>query len=722
MSAYWQVMFAQHYAHLETLAACVAVLIMVSGIDDLFIDLWYWLNQLSRRLSILRRKDYQALTEAQLHERPEQPLAIMVPAWLEYDVIAQMLESMVGTLDYRNYSIFVGTYVNDHRTIAEVERMRARYRQLVRVEVPHPGPTCKADCLNWIVRAIIQQEQDSGEAFAGMVLHDSEDVLHPLELKFFNYLLPRKDMIQLPVVSLERNWYELIAGTYMDEFAEWHAKDLVVREGVTGVVPSAGVGTCFSRRAVQALLDDTENEPFNTESLTEDYDVGSRLGKLGMRSIFARFPVQFAVRRKRWFGLRDDRQITITMPLCVRELFPSTLRTAYRQKARWVLGIGLQSWEQIGWRGSLATKYLLFRDRKGIVTSFVSILAYLLVADFLLLWGLQRAGYANMHFPPLFMPGGWLGAVVLFNAFSLVLRLVQRVYFVHALYGWEQALMSVPRMIVGNVLNFLATARAWRMFLGHLLLGRRLVWDKTMHDFPGNAQLARTRQRLGDLLAGWQAVSGRQLEAALAEQRDGGRPLGKILLSNGWLDDETLAEALAYQAGLHRSHPGTAEVQRNLGSLPTDLCVRWQVLALDAAADGSFRIATASPLPDEALAALAEAAGGTPVLQTIARESEIVGGLRLMRGGDPLPNRIPLLGDLLMELGLVDQHTFQAALARYRPDRDGCIGDYLVGSGVIGRAALDRAMAVQRERLLAPPQAPQPGTGPDAGTPGWVRA
>ena len=32
-----------------------------------------------------------------------------------------------------------------------------------------------------------------------MVLHDSEDVLHPLELKFFNYLLPRKDMIQLPV-------------------------------------------------------------------------------------------------------------------------------------------------------------------------------------------------------------------------------------------------------------------------------------------------------------------------------------------------------------------------------------------------------------------------------------------------------------------------------------------------------------------------------------------
>ena len=55
-----------------------------------------------------------------------------------------------------------------------------------------------------------------------------------VELKFFNYLLPRKDMIQLPVASLERNWFELVAGTYMDEFAEWHAKDLVVRESLAG--------------------------------------------------------------------------------------------------------------------------------------------------------------------------------------------------------------------------------------------------------------------------------------------------------------------------------------------------------------------------------------------------------------------------------------------------------------------------------------------------------
>ena len=110
-------------------------------------------------------------------------------------MIAPMLENMVVTLDYREYAIFVGTYVNDQATIDEVERMRRRFRQLIRVEVPHAGPTCKADCLNWVVQAIFSHERTHGIEFAGVVLHDCEDVLHPMELKLFNYILPRKDLI-----------------------------------------------------------------------------------------------------------------------------------------------------------------------------------------------------------------------------------------------------------------------------------------------------------------------------------------------------------------------------------------------------------------------------------------------------------------------------------------------------------------------------------------------
>lgn len=207
--------------------------------------------------------------------------------------------------------------------------MRLRYKQLRRVEVPHPGPTCKADCLNWIVKAIFLHEEQYEMQF-WRHRDDSEDVLHPLELHLFNYLLPRMDMIQLPVTSLEREWYELVAGTYMDEFAEWHGKDMLVRESMSHVVPSAGVGTCFSRRALMALSSDAKDEPFNTQSLTEDYEVANHLGRLGMRMIFVRFPVQYRIVRHAWFGWKPDQEVTVTMPLCVREYFPKLFRSAYR--------------------------------------------------------------------------------------------------------------------------------------------------------------------------------------------------------------------------------------------------------------------------------------------------------------------------------------------------------------------------------------------------------
>lgn len=291
---------ADYYSALEIIAVIVALLIFISSVDDLFVDIWYWSRRIYRAFTVDRR--FKRMTAEQLREKSEQPLAIMVPAWLEYDVIVAMIANMVEVLEYQNYVIFVGTYVNDQKTADEVERMRSRYKKLYRVEVPHPGPTCKADCLNFVVEAIFSYEKENAVEFSGVVLHDSEDVLHPLELKFFNYLLPRKDLIQLPVASLEREWYELVAGTYMDEFAESHAKDMVVRESVAGVIPSAGVGTCFSRKALIALVGVTHNKPFNIESLTEDYDVGNRLAQLGMHAIFGVFPVNFRVERTSWLA------------------------------------------------------------------------------------------------------------------------------------------------------------------------------------------------------------------------------------------------------------------------------------------------------------------------------------------------------------------------------------------------------------------------------------
>lgn len=552
-SLYWPYVAADYYRVLEIATMVVGVLILLSSIDDLFIDIWYWVRRAYRAMVITPR--YKPLTVEQLQAKVEQPIAIMVPAWLEYDVIAPMLESMVATLDYKNYMIFVGTYRNDARTITEVERMRRRYRQLIHVEVPHDGPTCKADCLNWIVQAIFAQNARQPEPFAGVILHDSEDVLHPLELKYFNYLLPRMDFIQLPVASLEREWYELVAGTYMDEFAEWHSKDLVVRESLSRAVPSAGVGTCFSRRALEVLAATTHNQPFNTDTLTEDYDVGARLMKHGMKQIFGRFPVRYVTQRNSWFGLGPKRVGSVTMSMSVREYFPDTVRTAYRQKARWTLGISLQGWQQMGWAGSLATKYLYFRDRKGLVTSFIAMLAYLLLAQFLLVLGAYELGWITVLYPSVFDSSSWFLPLMWVNTFLLAARAAQRAYFVGIMYGWEHAVLSVPRMIIGNFINALAAGRAWRLFLGHVMFGKPLVWDKTMHDFPSTDQLIQKRQRLGELLLSWQAIDESQLNEALEIQATSGQRLGEILIERGWLPASTLSEALSYQSGAGGTEP-----------------------------------------------------------------------------------------------------------------------------------------------------------------------
>lgn len=544
-SLYLPYLLADYFRIIEWLTLFVGCAILISSLDDLFIDAWYWVRRVKRAL--VEDRKYTPLTVEQIRSQPEKPLAIMVPAWKEYDVIAAMLESMVATLEYKNYMIFVGTYQNDPQTIREVERMLRRYRQLVRVEVPHDGPTCKADCLNWIVQAIFAKGDQQEEPFAGMILHDSEDVLHPLELTFYNYLLPRIDFIQLPVTSLEREWYEIVAGTYMDEFAEWHTKDLSVRESMSNMVPSAGVGTCFSYRAIKEMAQDTNNQPFNTDSLTEDYDIGMRLSAKGMKQIFAKFPVDYVVRRRPWWNPRKVQMLPLKMSLGVREYFPDTFTTAYRQKARWTLGIGLQGWQQVGWQGSLANRYLLFRDRKGLFTSFISIIAYFLLLNYIFFYFIDLMGWWTKFFPSPMEMTRWVSTLIFLNLVALLLRMAQRMYFVGRIYGVIHAVLSLPRMIVGNFINAMAAARAWRQFLGSIFLGKRLVWDKTMHDFPSTDQLLQQRQRLGELLLSWQAIEENTLAQAIEIQKKTGKKIGDILVDHGWLDFVTLEEALSFQ-------------------------------------------------------------------------------------------------------------------------------------------------------------------------------
>jgi len=301
---------------------------------------------------------------------------------------------------------------------------------------------------------------------------------------------------------------------------------------------------------------------------------------------------------------------------------------------------------------------------------------------------------------------------------------VQRIYFVTRLYGWEHGVLSVPRMVVGNFINFMAVSRAWKMFLSHLVTGKRLAWDKTMHDFPSADGFNNRRQRLGELLLSWQAIDPDKLEQALGESHAREAPLGRVLMAKGWLDEETLAEAIAFQADLPRGRMALERIKVDAERLPLEAIVRHRVLPQADAAGGRTILLTASPLADQVFAELSTLVEGD-VVQEIVREGEIAAGLRVLRGvgiaapsGDgvqggtaagtsarassadgtvPVPARgVPLIGDLLIEHGHVRREAFEAAMQHYRPDRHGLIGDYMVARDVISRAALENVIQQQR--------------------------
>lgn len=606
----------------DALIAATALVIFVSGVDDLFIDAVYWWRRLQLRLGW--RREPAPPSVAALRAQPERPLAIMVPAWKEAEVIASMVENTLRTLDYQHYVVFLGTYRNDPETTAEAEKMvQADPVHMVRAHVDRDGPTCKADCLNWIVREIRAYEQRHDLQFAGVVMHDCEDVVHPLELRYFNHALAHADLVQLPVMSLELPWHSWVGGAYLDDFSESHQKDIAVRQQLTGVVPGAGVALGYSRRVLDAMSARHGGQLFNVDSLTEDYDFSFRLAELpGIRQVFAGAPVPGAGQhpsercRAPWRDLWR-RPPTASGLLATCEYFPSTFRAAYRQRARWVLGIAFLGWRQLGWRGGGWQRYLLMRDRKGLVTAPVSMLAYVL-----LLHSVVTAGLGLAAGVPRTLDQPWLRALLLVNVGLLANRTAQRMWFVSCANGLQQGLLSVPRMIFGNFINFAAVSRAWSQWLRHLASGAPIAWDKTHHTFPSGAALAQHRRRLGDLLVARGVISEAALAQALQQQQASGARLGQVLLQQGSVSPEALADAVAIQDELPRARRDSQPIPAVARSLDPALIRAHQVVPMAVGADNTLEVAVASRPTPEVTRAI-RSASGLHVAYVVACDHEV---------------------------------------------------------------------------------------------------
>jgi adsorption protein B len=550
--------FGVYWLFIKYLIYFSAVAILLSGLDDFFIDVYYWVRRLWRKVTVYRK--HKPFNVQELYKNEENPIAIMVPAWQETGVVAEMAALAASTFEYYNYHIFIGTYPNDPDTQGEVDEVVNHYRNVHKVVTRDPGPTSKSDCLNNVIEQIFNFEKNNNITFKAFVLHDAEDVIHPLELKLFNHLLIKgNDLIQVPVVPFERKWYQFTAGHYEDEFAEVHGKDMLVRESILGFVPSAGVGTALSRKAIERLRELHHGEVFILGTLTEDYNLGFTLFKEKMKLIFVRVPVEMEYTAKNIFGKMVVRKKSVL--IAVREFFPSTFQTAVRQKSRWIIGIVFQGWKSIGWTKSFRMNYILFRDRKAIFTNLANVLAYFLVLNVLIMSIYAKVTVDTWWFPPLVKEESMLWSLLLVNGFFLFNRVLQRMYFTYLNFGVRGAILSVPRMIWGNIINMAAMWRATKQVFGSKKSVKDLSWDKTTHDFPVNVTL---RTRLGELCIEEGILDTEKLTEILEIQKETHKPLGLLLIEEQIVSENQLTKLLSKQSELEYVELTEEAIDKNL--------------------------------------------------------------------------------------------------------------------------------------------------------------
>ena len=503
----------------EAVYLLLAFWMIVSGLDDLWIDFCYLFGEASR----FWRRRRSTLTSQTVPppgdqaDLPQAKIALWIPAWREDAVIARMLAHNVATIRYSNYHIFTGTYPNDEATLDVLRELENQYPNLHVSLTPHDGPTSKADNLNWIYQNLCLVEEQIGNTFDIIVIHDSEDLIHPDEFRWLNYYTRSFDFVQIPVLALPTPWWQFTHGIYCDEFAETQQKDLPVRNRLGGFCPSCGVGTGYRRDALSRLAEAESNRLFEPDSLTEDYLNGLRMHRLGMRQIY--LPVAWVQGQ----------------PVATREFFPQNFWAAVRQRTRWVTGIALQTWAKIGWSRDWRENYWLLRDRKGLIGNPLS-----LVANLLLLAGLAGAT-PRLSENLLVLAGAGIGLQAI--------RMTARMFFTARVYGIAYALLVPLRIPWANAINSFATLNAIWRYVRARVRKERLVWLKTEHNYPNRQALATYTRRIGEVFVdhGW--LTEAEVSAALAAKGPEER-LGEYLVRTGQLSRQQVYEALALLTGL----------------------------------------------------------------------------------------------------------------------------------------------------------------------------
>ena len=551
----------------------LSILYCVLGLDELFIDLYFWIHCIWHKKS----KPVNALIEA-WETKTEKWIAVLIPCWHEANVIATMLQHNYHTIEYKHYYFFVGVYPNDPATVLDVLELSHHLPKVQCVIGQYPGPTNKATNLNIIYQYIKVFEQQENINFDLYVLHDAEDIIHPLSFKVYNAYIPIYDMIQLPVLPLAVAHSDFTHWLYADEFAENHTKDILVRQWINAHVPSAGVGTAFSKHAINTLcIQSIINLPFATDSLTEDYRLSLILRIQGLKQAF----IMQSVLRTQWqqrllFKQRYVKKI-VREPIATRALFPQQYKASVRQKARWIIGIVFQEWD-LPFPKDWAVRYSLLHDRKAFITHFINAFGYVI----LLFWCVYMVVTWNQpDYPALqeqlnFHP--WLLDSIILASILMVERLLQRMIALYRIYGWRPVILCIPRACYGNLLNLHALVRAyWIYFVATTQKNKAKVhalrWDKTEHEFSGSHVLVPYVRRLDELVILHTDVTTSQVYEILRECYRTGEHLGEALIRLNLITQDVLSKLMAmqYQLRLYSKSQAIAATSKIRDDLPKKL-------------------------------------------------------------------------------------------------------------------------------------------------------
>jgi adsorption protein B len=280
------------------------------------------------------------------------------------------------------------------------------------------------------------------------------------------------DFIQIPVFSFKVPKANFVAGIYMDEFAEAHTQNLIVRDRFKAGVPSAGVGTAVSRSAISHLIKAQGGYFLNENTLTEDYFLGLTCYDLNIKAHFA----------SEYFEERDAfRKGNVKDYIATREYFPEKVSTSVRQKTRWIMGICLQSYEQKKRKSSnLFGSYFLWRDRKSLWSAPIFISSVIFLTYYTVSF-LLEGRWPQLNYLPY---QKLLNTIILANFVFSVWSLLRRMVLVSRVYDKTVALMVPVRWITSYYVNNAATFNAVYQWVRSKIKGQIPKWSKTDHVIP----------------------------------------------------------------------------------------------------------------------------------------------------------------------------------------------------------------------------------------------